>query len=253
VVAEIEKQKTRIGLVVVRTQPDSADVRVDGRLVGKAPLADPIRLTSGKHTIEATLPGYTTQARDLDVAGMARIEVDLRLEPVVAPESARSTVPPVQASAPPTAAVAPLEPQPATPPVVPPDEQKTHGGSGSGVRVLGYVLAGLGVIGVAAGGVIAITGLVQANDAKGRLTAASNAMPVTVATQSSWDHASANFNSAKNLNQLGWTVAGTGAAVAAGGVILVLIAPEQKANLSGTRIAPWITATSGGAAIEGAW
>jgi tetratricopeptide (TPR) repeat protein len=255
VLAEIERQRARFGTVVVRTQPDAADVRVDGKLVGEAPLAQPIRLGSGRHTVEAILAGYTTQARDIDVVGRGQIEIELRLEPVVAPESPKPEVAPVQAPVAPSVAPVPLDAQPAPPHAIPPVDyqQEARRDSGSGVRMLGYLVASLGVLGAATGSVIAVTALGQANGAKDRLSAASNAMPVTLATQASWDQASGDFNSAKNLNELGWTVAGIGVGVAVGGVILILASPEQKTSLNGTRIAPWITATSGGAAVEGAW
>ena len=52
---EIEKQTARIGTLSIRTFPEEAEVRVDGRFVGKTPLARAVRVNAGRHTIEAVL------------------------------------------------------------------------------------------------------------------------------------------------------------------------------------------------------
>ena len=86
--AEIEKQRALIGAITVRTVPESAEVRVDGVLVGTTPLAQPVLVSAGMHTVDALHAGYVSRLRELTVAGMAQIEIELRLDPVVAPDTA---------------------------------------------------------------------------------------------------------------------------------------------------------------------
>src|SRR6185369_15715263 len=81
---EIAKQLARVGSVAIRTVPEGAEVRVDGRLLDKTPLQQPVRLTAGKHTIEALLAGHAPQIRDVDVTGRNELTVALTLEAVVA-------------------------------------------------------------------------------------------------------------------------------------------------------------------------
>jgi len=40
--AEVEKQRARIGTTLLHVQPEGAEVRVDGKLIGKAPLSKPL-------------------------------------------------------------------------------------------------------------------------------------------------------------------------------------------------------------------
>ncbi len=250
--AEIDKQRTRIGTVAVRTQPAAAEVRVDGRLVGKTPLAEPVQVSAGKHTVEALLSGYTPTVRELTVAGMARIELELRLDPVVSEDASRPTAP----SQAPPASVAPT-PVPSVPvatvpaPLAPPNAAG-HGSDGesisNGMRSWGYVVAAVGLVGGAAGGVVALTGVNDANDARDR--AARSTGPSDGAA---YDQARNDFNAAKDQTVLGWTIAGVGAGVLLGGALLVVISPDRKASARVDALAPWIAERAGGLGISGVW
>ncbi|WP_155798595.1 hypothetical protein, partial [Sorangium cellulosum] len=46
--------KRRTGFIVVVADANGADISIDGTLVGKAPLPDPVFVTPGKHTLFAT-------------------------------------------------------------------------------------------------------------------------------------------------------------------------------------------------------
>jgi tetratricopeptide (TPR) repeat protein len=260
--AEIDKQRSRIGSLMVRTVPDSADLRVDGKLIGKTPLAQPLLVTAGRHTIEALLSGYTPQVRELEVGGMAQIDIDLRLEAVVGPGAGNpSTPPPSPVSAPaPAAAIPPVQvaptpvqivlaPAPATPPTYSASASEV-GGSSNAMRMWGYAVAAAGLVAGGAGVVIAVTGVSAASDARDR---AASATAPTPTAQAQYDQASSDFEAAKNQTQLGWIVAGVGGGVLLAGVLLVVISPDHKTSAGLPRVAPWMTANGGGIAAAGAW
>ena len=252
--AEIDKQRTRIGTVTVSTQPAGAQVRVDGLLVGKTPLAHPISVAAGKHTIEAQLPRYAPQVRELDVAGKARVEIELRLRPVL-PIASEPSGPPVGSVLPaPTQVVTPL-PSSQTQAlsiaaVQPPSEEKT---SRNWRRTSGYIVAGIGILAAITGGVVAIQSASAAGNAKDRAISAADAKMPVQADLNSYDQAKLDFDAAKSRNRIGWTVAGIGSAVLVGGVVLVLTSPEQKSTVGFNGVTPILTAHAGGLAVQGAW
>ncbi len=58
--ANVEEAKKRAAFLVITVDQANADVSVDGTLVGKSPLADPIFVESGLRTVVATLDGRNT-------------------------------------------------------------------------------------------------------------------------------------------------------------------------------------------------
>lgn len=115
-------------------------------------------------------------------------------------------------------------------------------------RTVGYVAAGAGLIAVTTGGLLAWSGVNRANDAKERLAAATAAN-----AGEAWDMAKLDYDAAKSRNQLGWTVAGIGAAVLVGGAFLVVTAPDRPSGVGLRATAPWVTSRSGGLVLEGSW
>jgi tetratricopeptide (TPR) repeat protein len=250
---EVERQRGRIGALTIRTAPPAADLRIDGKLIGKTPLADPVLVTAGKHTIEALLSGYVPQVREVDVSGRAQIVMDLRLDPVVE-SGAAGTAPAKQPSSapaptptPPTPVQIVLPPTPAAAPVASTPTSEA-GSSSNAMRPWGYAVAVVGLVAGATGGVVALTGVFAANDARNR--AASSTAPSAAAQ---YEQATLDFESAKNQTQLGWTIAGVGAGVLLAGAVLVVISPDRKASAGLGPIAPWIAAHAGGVGISGAW
>lgn len=72
----------RVGAVRLFISEGGAQVKVDGRMVGNAPLPEPVRLAAGKHQIEVIKPGFGvfTQLVDVQSGGEQRITVDLSEE-----------------------------------------------------------------------------------------------------------------------------------------------------------------------------
>lgn len=120
----IAEAKRKTGHVIVIIDASGADVSLDGAMVGKSPLLDPVFVKPGKHTVFASYGGKsaTTQvdakigsatAANL-VLGVAGAAPPPALAPVPAP--APAPAPPGAAPAPPAPAGAPPGPPPSSPP-----------------------------------------------------------------------------------------------------------------------------------------
>jgi tetratricopeptide (TPR) repeat protein len=62
--AELE---TLTAFLLVRVDQPGAEVRVDGKLVGRTPLAEPLLLALGDHEVEVTLRGFANQQRRVNL------------------------------------------------------------------------------------------------------------------------------------------------------------------------------------------
>jgi PEGA domain len=259
VAAEIDRQRTRIGTVVVRTVPNGAELRVDGVAVGKTPLPSAVRVTSGRHTIEAYMAEHVPQIRELDVAGRAEIVLELRLEAtgVSTAVTAGPVAQPVAHKDIQAPSTAPTELPRREPsferPVIEKLVIESPGGSRQGAaessinwqRIGGIVVTMGGVALATWGGIVVYRGTTQSSDAKERL---SQATPAT--TDEVWNRDVDDFNAGKSLSQRGWIAAGVGAGVLLGGIILITTAPEKYSNVA---LAPWMMAEAGGLMAQGAW
>jgi hypothetical protein len=70
------------GSLVVSSRPSGAWVRIDGKDIGKAPLAHD--LPPGEHAVELRRKGFVVARKDVEVAPKERTKIDLRLEPIPA-------------------------------------------------------------------------------------------------------------------------------------------------------------------------
>jgi tetratricopeptide (TPR) repeat protein len=93
--AQIELIEALLGELEVLTEPTGALLSVDGRNIGRTPLAEPIRLAAGVHRIAAGLDGYGPVARSVVIGQGKRHEVLLLLPMEVAkvPEVAARPAP----------------------------------------------------------------------------------------------------------------------------------------------------------------
>jgi len=250
--AEIDKQTARIGTLAIRTFPEGAEVRVDGKLAGKTPLPGPARVDAGHHTIEAILADHAPRVREVDVAGRAEITVELTLEAVAAPAPPPPAPPPPE---PPVVARSVERIVIETPPAPAPPADG-YGGQrasdtrerrrDSGVnwqRIAGITLTVAGIGTATWGGILAYRGATKSSDAQDRLADPS-------LTDEAWDAAKRDFDDGKSANQRGWIIAGVGAAGVVGGIILTATAPERSSSLA---FASWLTAREGGLIVRGAF
>lgn len=77
--ADLKMLRARTAFVRIHTNVEGAEVRVDGKLVGRSPLRSPLILDAGDHEIAVHRPGYTAEAAQLTLAGADEKEVTLRL------------------------------------------------------------------------------------------------------------------------------------------------------------------------------
>jgi hypothetical protein len=64
--------------VVVKSSPDGADIRVDGKYVGSTPST--LRLAPGDHSVVIEKPGYRQWQRTMSLSAGGIITVDAQLE-----------------------------------------------------------------------------------------------------------------------------------------------------------------------------
>ena len=262
VLVEIGKQRDRIGTVALRTRPEGAEIRMDGKWIGKTPLPQPVRATVGRHTFDAFLSGYAAQVYEVEVVGRAERPLDIAftVDPALAEKEAEAKAAEARAAeAKAQAAAATARATPAPPVVtvleVPrADSSGRRAGSGgtetagahssiNWQRVIGYVVA-IGGLGTAtAGGIIAYQGANKSHDASDRLQQAMN--------DAQYDAALPDFNDGKSRNRLGWIVAGVGGAALVGGIILIATAPDRPPSSVSLGITPLFTSTLGGVSLRG--
>jgi len=139
----IGEAKKRAGFVIVIVDAQGSDVSIDGALVGKAPILDPVFVKPGKHTIFAVYQGKSAATVvDARAGSAATANVVLGV-----PGAAPATPPPAAtppAATPPPATTAPATTAPATtaplatapppattpPPAYPPAAGPASGASG---------------------------------------------------------------------------------------------------------------------------
>ena len=251
---EIDKQLARIGTVSIRTFPEGAEIRIDGVLVGRTPLPKPVRVNAGRHAVEAILAGHSAQTREIAISGKADSAIEMTLEAIAAPAASAPAIPveppPAPAPSPPVVEKVIIEtPAPASggtdkaqvereAPAPPRASESSIGWQ----RIVGMVVTAAGLVTATVGGIEAYHGSNQTKDASTRLANAT--------TNQQYDDALPDFNAGKSLNQKGWIVAGVGAAIFVGGIVLVATAPKESTTVS---LAPWVTAEAGGVVVGGAW
>ena len=76
--------RTQVGALVIKVSVEGAEVLVDGKAVGRAPLADEVYVDPGARSVEARLGGYETATQAVQVATGPVQEVTVALVSVAA-------------------------------------------------------------------------------------------------------------------------------------------------------------------------
>lgn len=79
---ELSKMRALVGELSVEANVPDAEVTVDGKVVGKLPLPDPIFVDPGSHGVEVKAPGYEPDARLAVFHAGSSILIRSRLEPM---------------------------------------------------------------------------------------------------------------------------------------------------------------------------
>lgn len=77
--ALFDKATAEVGTLKIRVNVQGADITLDGRSLGRAPLADDVFVEPGKHSVDARLDDYEAGHADLEVATGASKEIALTL------------------------------------------------------------------------------------------------------------------------------------------------------------------------------
>lgn len=79
----LERQRARVAHLTVRTNVEGATVSIDGVDVATTPLAEPLRLSAGDHTVGVRAAGYDSTRRAIRLAGGDRQTMALELTALV--------------------------------------------------------------------------------------------------------------------------------------------------------------------------
>jgi hypothetical protein len=74
VMDEIAYIKSLMGGLMIKTNLDYVTVLIDGKEMGKTPLADPIMIAAGPHTVELALAGYMPVKEEVTIASGVSLE-----------------------------------------------------------------------------------------------------------------------------------------------------------------------------------
>jgi hypothetical protein len=231
-VLELESKLPTLAIVVpaVADLPDLV-VKRDGETVGRASWGTPIPVDPGPHAIEASAPGkkpWQTEAKVDGPGAKASVEVPPLLEE-------RAAAPPGAG----TGATAGTGPAPAAPAPVPASPAPSSAGSTQ--RVLGVLVAGVGVAGIAVGSVFGVLAGSQKNDAASQCSG-------TVCNATGL----ADLNDARTKATVSTAGFIAGGALLAGGVVLYLVAPHA-ASTTGLGVGPGADGSVAGLTLRGGW
>ena len=190
--ALLEPKLATLAITVGRSA-DVPSLRIerDGAAVERDVWGTAVPIDPGPHSLVASASGKKAWSRKIDVAATKNVLVDV---PVLEAETSSAT-PPSLANEPP--------PRPAK--------------DGSGMRVAGYVVTGLGVVGLAVGTVTGVSALGKRSDAE--------ASCVSYPSNCSADATGAN-DDAKKLATISTVSLIAGGVLVAGGIVLIVIAPR---------------------------
>ncbi|WP_165373396.1 PEGA domain-containing protein [Sorangium cellulosum] len=227
--------RSKVGTLVVRADVDGARVFVDGTWRGQTPLADPVFVEPGTHTISVEHEGYDTKKMTVQVGAGGESENGVELQRKSA--SAPPPKPPVMTLAPPARGA-----------------EERAGGPRTAVLIGGAVTTG-----VAAGvgtvfAVMAASKWSAASDQRDELTRGAGVYACAAGQQAvtcrdaveRYDEASALWNAAI------WTWVGAGT-VGLGTAAYAWLAKEPAQRTERVKVSPMFAVHGGGLVVTSAW
>jgi hypothetical protein len=79
---QLEVTRAQIGRLELGGLPDGAELEIDGRSIGVAPLLEPVRLIAGHHAVVVRARGYQTHVVNVVIQPREESRVSLQLEPL---------------------------------------------------------------------------------------------------------------------------------------------------------------------------
>lgn len=245
VTAALRRLRGKIGRLLLDVQPEGAEVRIDGGAVMRAPIAAPVLLATGTHTLEVTHPGYTPVTRQVELGAGAVDKLDVRLEPATA------APPPVAAAAPVAAAPAAPAEAPAVEPApapAPAPEARESGGLSTAVWVSGGVTS-VFLVAATVTGLLALGAETEFEDQ--RSLRFSTAPELTASQRLAAYRAALDAADRAHAFALATDVL-LGAAVVGAGVTVYLYLTDRERD-SAVLVAPAFAADGAGATLQGHW
>jgi hypothetical protein len=238
--SKLVEAERQVGTVKLSVNVDGAEVLVDGKSVGRAPLGDDVFVDVGERTIEARLAGYESAKQTIKIAKAQALPVKLML--VIAS-------PPVPMASASASAGRPPVPSGSTAPLLPPPSRRSS--------APGFVLGGVGLA-------AAVTGVVLLAVSSSKLGEAQT-LGKTIDAAGGYCFASGS-NLSEKCNELHSTTkevatlhdAGVGVLIGGGALavagVAYLLWPSPKAAPSASfHVAPAITPTAQGLLVEGSF
>jgi hypothetical protein len=212
--------------IVVPASADRPDLSVsrDGEPVGRPAWGTPIPVDPGSHSVQASAPGRRSWQGQAQVEGAAaKVSIEV---PALEPETAAT----------PASAAAPATAQPAAP------EASATSSPGSTQRLIGLVVAGIGLVGI---GVGAAFGIVAKSDNDG-VGGNCNQGVCNQQGLSSLDSA----HTAATVSTVAFAAGGV---TLAGGALLYFLAPRASSSGSGFVVAPSAGPHTAGLELDARW
>ena len=222
-------------VVEVASAPPGLEVKRDGVAVGAAAWGSPIPVDPGSHRISATAPGKGSwEATVAATEGkVAHVAVPRDLPPAAVAAGPAANGPQPDLAAPPATAAASDFPSPVI-------EQ-----NGATQRTAGWIVAGVGVVGVGLGAGFGLSSIAKRNDSRSHC----------VADQCDADGVGLRDDAIRNGNIATIATIAGGAAIA-GGLVLVLTAPkttESRERVGKLRAIPNVGLNGGGFMLQGSF
>lgn len=86
-VLALEQARTKVGTLAISVNQPSAEVHIDGALIGTAPFDGDRFVVPGRHRVEASLPGYQPASMMVEIRAGEQQEIVLELTPLAKPPS----------------------------------------------------------------------------------------------------------------------------------------------------------------------
>jgi hypothetical protein len=262
----LRRLRQRVGEVSIRVTPDGALVQIDDEETRKAPIQDAVLLKAGAHTIRASLDGYATVERTVDVLGGQPASVDITLEPASAAAvplagALPAAAAPVAESAPPAeetvdvSAVAPLSEtdQAQTEQVL--DEEPAPDEAPSGGRRLTTAVVVAGSVTIALAVAATVTGI-MALGANGDFDDAAAVVNDPNATTLERHDAYADAESSADKAEamaLTTDLLLIGALVGAGVTTVLYLTSGSSGESAGLKVRPALARKAGGLVVSGSF
>jgi hypothetical protein len=226
--AELEPKLPMLTIVVpAGSDRTDLEIRRDGNLIGRPAWGTPIPVDPGPHGVDATASGRKPWHAQVTLDGPAALA---SLEVPALEAAPASETPPVATPAPAPAPLVPASPPPPS--------------NGTGQRVVGAVIGGVGVVGVALGALFGTMAKSDNDSAAGHCLGDTNCDGQGLSLTTSAKHEATG-------STIGFIAGG---ALLATGVVVFLTAPHAGATATtGLGVSPLVGEGSAGLALRGGW